>query len=62
MLADLHCHMMLNEWNRTTPAGVRYPGLATFTEKFINKTKIDWQNCHGAGIDMLVLRARKCLR
>ena len=54
VLADLHVHLMLNDWNRTTPVGVRYPGLATVAEKFINKTEIDWMNCHRAGIDMLV--------
>lgn len=54
VFADLHVHLMLNEWNRTTPAGVRYPGIATAVEKFINKTQIDWSNCHRAGIDMLV--------
>ena len=54
VFADLHVHLMMNDWNRATPMGVRYPGVATIAEKFINKTQIDWKNCHSAGIDMLV--------
>ncbi|MCP4566858.1 MAG: hypothetical protein GY841_04665 [FCB group bacterium] len=53
VLADLHVHSLINEWNRTTPMGVRYPGLLKLVEKFANKTGMNWENCHGAGVDLI---------
>ena len=53
VLADLHVHSVINEWNRTTPLGVRYPGLVKLVEKFANKTGMSWEKCHEAGVDLI---------
>jgi len=53
VLADLHVHAMINDWNRGTPLGVRYPALAHYAEKYVNKTGMKWEDCHAAGIDLL---------
>ncbi len=53
VLADLHVHAGINEWNRQTPLGVKYPGLATVAEQFVNTTGMDWEKCHAAGIDLI---------
>ncbi len=53
VLADLHVHAIINEWNRETPLAIRYPALAAAAEKFANRTSMDWAKCHAAGIDMI---------
>ncbi|UCE24480.1 MAG: membrane dipeptidase [Candidatus Zixiibacteriota bacterium] len=44
---------MINDWNRRTPLGIRYPAVARFAEKFVNKTGMEWADCHAAGIDLI---------
>ena len=53
VLADLHVHAAINEWNRESPLGIKYPMIATLIEKFANKTGMDWKKCHAVGIDMI---------
>ncbi|MFH1374145.1 MAG: membrane dipeptidase [bacterium] len=53
VLADLHVHAMTNAWNRTTPLAVKYPALVRLVERFANKTGMDWEDCHAAGIDLI---------
>jgi microsomal dipeptidase-like Zn-dependent dipeptidase len=53
VLADLHVHSMIDQWNRSSPLGVRYPAVAKLAEKFANKTGMNWRDCHTAGIDMV---------
>ncbi|MBT3267812.1 hypothetical protein HN371_11690 [Candidatus Poribacteria bacterium] len=52
-MADLHVHPMLNAWLRRTPIAVRYPILATIAETEFNPTKVSWQRCHEAGVDLM---------
>ncbi len=53
VLADLHVHPMLNAWLRRTPIAVRYPILSTIAETEFNPTKVSWQRCHEAGVDLM---------
>ncbi len=53
VLADLHVHAAIDQWNRETPLGIRYPALAVVVEKFANKTGMDWKKCHASGIDLV---------
>jgi microsomal dipeptidase-like Zn-dependent dipeptidase len=53
VLADLHVHAMVNEWNRISPLGIDYPAIASVAAKFFNKTGMDWEKCYEAGIDLI---------
>ncbi|MEE8578274.1 MAG: membrane dipeptidase [candidate division Zixibacteria bacterium] len=53
VLADLHVHAMINEWNRSTPLGVKYPAIAAIADKFVNVSGMNWKDCHAAGIDLM---------
>jgi microsomal dipeptidase-like Zn-dependent dipeptidase len=53
VLADLHAHAMLNEWNARSPLPVKIPALAKIAKTFFNSTKMSWESCHRAGIDLL---------
>ncbi len=53
VLADMHVHAEINEWNRSSPLGVRYPALAYAIEKSVNKTGMAWKDCFMAGIDLV---------
>jgi membrane dipeptidase len=54
VLADLHIHLGVDEWNRRTPLAIRYPVLMDLVERHVNITGYDWGACHDAGIDLLV--------
>ncbi|UCG61502.1 MAG: membrane dipeptidase [Candidatus Zixiibacteriota bacterium] len=53
VLADLHCHSVINDWNRQTPLGLRFPALVWLAEKFFNRTGMEWEDCHRAGVDVI---------
>jgi microsomal dipeptidase-like Zn-dependent dipeptidase len=53
VFADIHAHAGINEWNRLAPLAVKYPALIKIAEKFINKTGMNWKDCHAAGIDLI---------
>jgi microsomal dipeptidase-like Zn-dependent dipeptidase len=53
VLADLHVHALINEWNKSTPLGVAAPGLADMVTKNLNKTSLSWERCHQTGVDVL---------
>jgi microsomal dipeptidase-like Zn-dependent dipeptidase len=53
VLCDLHAHVMMNQWNRQTPAGRKYPLLETIAREMINLFKIDFEHCHEAGVDVI---------
>ncbi|MCH9032479.1 MAG: membrane dipeptidase [candidate division Zixibacteria bacterium] len=53
VLADLHVHSMINEWNKQTALGVRYPGVAGIAGKMFNASGMDWKKCYDAGVDLL---------
>lgn len=53
VLADLHVHAMLNEWNSLSPIAQRNPLLADSIKKMVNKTKVDWKRSYDARIDLM---------
>lgn len=53
VLADLHCHVAIDEWNRQTPMGLRYPGIAKLAEIAFNRSGMGWQDCYEAGVDLI---------
>jgi len=53
VLADLHVHAMLNDWNARSPLAVKTPLLGKLAEKFFNSTKVTWESSHRAGIDLM---------
>ena len=53
VLADMHVHSMINKWNRRTPIGIRYPGIATLAETTFNRSGMKWKDCYEAGVDLI---------
>jgi len=53
VLADLHVHSTIDDWNLLSPPAVKSPFLAKIATKFFNKTRIDWMRSHRAGIDLV---------
>jgi membrane dipeptidase len=53
VLADLHVHPMLNDWNARSPLAVKTPAFAKLAEKFFNSTKVAWESSYRAGIDLM---------
>jgi len=53
VLADLHAHGWIDEWNRTTPFAREYPLLVESTAPLANRTRVDWERCHAAGVDLV---------
>jgi len=53
VLADIHNHLMLNQWNSTTPVAIKAPSLDNLTRTFIDKTDTNLQTAHEAGVDMI---------
>lgn len=53
VLADLHCHPMLDDWIANSPIAQSQPFLFEIVKKLANPTTINWQKCHDAGIDMM---------
>jgi microsomal dipeptidase-like Zn-dependent dipeptidase len=53
VLADLHVHAGIDKWNRRTPLGIRYPGIARLAEIAFNRSGMDWKDCYDAGVDLI---------
>lgn len=53
VLADLHVHSMINKWNRVTPLGIRYPGIASLAETTFNRSGMKFEDCYKAGVDLI---------
>lgn len=53
LLADLHAHAMLDEWNETTPFARQYPLLVKSATPIANRSGVDWRRCHAAGVDLV---------
>jgi microsomal dipeptidase-like Zn-dependent dipeptidase len=53
VLADLHVHAGINSWNRQTPIGIQYPGIAQLAETTFNRSGMKWKDCYQAGVDLL---------
>ena len=52
VLADLHVHAGINQWNRRTPLGIRYPGIVRLAEIAFNRSGMNWKDCYDAGVDL----------
>ncbi len=46
-------HAMIDEWNRQTPVGIRYPAIARLIEATMNRSGLNWKACHEAGVDLI---------
>ena len=55
MLADLHVHASINDWNRVNPLAVEQPLLANLAERTFNRTSVSWAEAHKAGIDLMCI-------
>jgi microsomal dipeptidase-like Zn-dependent dipeptidase len=53
VLADVHNHIMLNEWNSTTPVAVEIPAIDYFVRTFFDKTDTTLQTAYEAGVDLI---------
>jgi microsomal dipeptidase-like Zn-dependent dipeptidase len=53
VLADLHVHAGINHWNRQTPLGIQYPGIAGLAETTFNRSSMNWKDCYDTGVDLL---------
>ena len=53
VLADIHNHLVLNDWNSRTPIAVKSPAIDYLTRTFIDKTDTNLQTAHEAGIDLI---------
>jgi microsomal dipeptidase-like Zn-dependent dipeptidase len=53
VLADIHNHLMLNDWNSRTPLAIKTPALDFITHTFFNKTYTNLKTAHEAGIDLI---------
>lgn len=51
--ADLHAHPLLNQWIRSSALGRQMPLVADVAAKMLNKTKLDFESSHRAGIDLM---------
>lgn len=51
--ADLHAHVMINQWNRTTPLAKRYPLIEARARAAFNRFRINLKHCYEAGVDMI---------
>ena len=53
VLADVHNHLMLNEWNSKTPIAIEVPAIDYVTRTFFDKTDTDLQSAYEAGVDLI---------
>jgi membrane dipeptidase len=53
ILADIHNHLVLNDWNSRTPIAVRSPAIDYITRTLFDKTDTNLQTAHEAGIDLI---------
>jgi membrane dipeptidase len=53
VLSDVHNHLLLNEWNSTTPIAVEIPAIDYVTRTFFDKTDTDLKSSFDIGVDLL---------
>jgi microsomal dipeptidase-like Zn-dependent dipeptidase len=53
VLADIHNHLVLNDWILRTPMAVQSPSLEYLTRKLFDRTDTNLQTAHEAGIDLI---------
>lgn len=53
LLADIHAHAALDDWNDLTPFARRYPVIVDALTPIANRSGVDWARCHAAGVDMV---------
>lgn len=51
--ADLHAHPLLNQWIKSSALGQKMPLAADLAAQLLNKTKLDFESSHRAGIDLM---------
>lgn len=55
VLADLHVHADLNNWNAGSPLAVEQPELVGLAQRALNRTSVSWAEAHRAGIDLMCI-------
>ncbi len=53
VLADIHNHLVLNEWNSQTPVAVKSPAIDYLARTLFDKTDTNLKTAHEAGIDLI---------
>jgi microsomal dipeptidase-like Zn-dependent dipeptidase len=53
VLADIHVHPLIDDWNRTAPLPRKLPFLADVFFRTFNPTKVSWKGAHRAGVDLM---------
>jgi membrane dipeptidase len=53
VLADIHNHLLMNDWISRTPLAIKTPALDFLTRTLFNKTNTNLQSAHEAGIDLI---------
>ena len=53
VLADIHNHLGLNDWNSRTPIGVKSPSIDYLTRTFFDRTDTNLKTSHQVGIDLI---------
>jgi microsomal dipeptidase-like Zn-dependent dipeptidase len=53
VLADLHAHVLLEEWLDRSPLFVKSPASFGVATAVVNQTSIDLERCHGAGVNLI---------
>ena len=53
VLADIHNHLVLNDWNSRTPVAIKSPVVDYLTRTLFDKTDTNLQTAHEAGIDLI---------
>lgn len=53
VLADIHNHLVLNDWNSRTPVAVKSPSIDYLARTLFDKTDTNLQTAHEAGIDLI---------
>ena len=54
ILADIHNHLVLNDWILRTPMAVQSPALEYLTRKLFDRTDTNLRTAHKAGIDLML--------
>ncbi|MFC2084183.1 dipeptidase [Bacteroidota bacterium] len=53
VLADIHNHTILNDWNRRSPVAVKTPAVSELAKELFDKTGTSWKTSHEAGVDLI---------
>ncbi|UCH65216.1 MAG: membrane dipeptidase [Ignavibacterium sp.] len=53
ILADIHNHLVLNDWIMRTPMAIQSPSLEYLTRKLFDRTDTNLRTAHEAGIDLI---------